>query len=127
MLLPYRSDGELDYARAVMPLEVREHAVELSRPYAPHSGLWSVPQALALFHHVRNLAYIADPLGVDAYVQEPDVTLRMGAGNCEAKAALLSGLDAGRAYVDAQDGYEGFFVSIAGARGGSAGIGGYLR
>src|SRR5947209_10248599 len=92
MLLPYRSDGELDYARAVMPLEVREHAVELSRPYAPHSGLWSVPQALALFHHVRNLAYIADPLGVDAYVQEPDVTLRMGAGNCEAKAALLCSL-----------------------------------
>jgi len=44
-----------------------------------------------------------------------------------AKVALLSGLDAGRMYLDAQDGYEGLCVTIGGARHGSAGIGGYLR
>lgn len=44
-----------------------------------------------------------------------------------AKVALLSGLDAGRAYLDAQDGYEGLCITISGAPSGSAGIGGYLR
>lgn len=88
MLLPYRSDGHLDYPRAVMPLAVREHAAQISARFAPYAGLWSMPEALALFHHVRELGYIADPIGIDAYVQEPEVTLRVGAGNCEAKALL---------------------------------------
>lgn len=44
-----------------------------------------------------------------------------------AKVALLFGLDAGQAYLDTRDGYDGLFVTIAGAQCGSAEIEGYLR
>jgi thiamine biosynthesis lipoprotein len=44
-----------------------------------------------------------------------------------AKVALLSGLDAGRVYLEAQTGYEGLCLTIGGAQHGTAGIGGCLR
>jgi len=48
--------------------------------------------ARALYNWVRrNIRFVPDPLDVET-VQDPEVTLRLGAGDCDDHAALLAGL-----------------------------------
>ena len=90
MHVPTRADGELDYTCAVDPLGVRDYALSIARPLAGSFGLWRLPQALALFEHVSAMTYVADPLGVNDFVQSPLETLRHRAGNCAALTVLLT-------------------------------------
>ncbi len=88
MLLPVLPNGFLDYELAVDPLSVRPVAAGIVATL-PGQGFWTMPQALLLFHCVRALAYVSDPIGLNHYVQEPAATLEVGGGNCEAKSILL--------------------------------------
>jgi thiamine biosynthesis lipoprotein len=44
-----------------------------------------------------------------------------------AKVALLHGMETGRAYLDARDGYEGLLIAVDGGHEQTTGMGGYLR
>jgi transglutaminase-like putative cysteine protease len=92
MHVPTRADGELDYTCAVDPLGVRDYALSIAKPLAGPFGLWRLPQALALFAHVSAMTYVADPLGVNDFVQSPLETLRHRAGNCAALTVLFTSL-----------------------------------
>lgn len=92
MIAPRRpSDGQIDYERLVDPLGVRDATVAIVRRYQG-GGMWNIAQVIALFHFVRDLAFVPDPAGIDDYAQAPANTLQLRAGNCEGKSLLLASM-----------------------------------
>lgn len=68
--------------------QVRELAVSLARRF--HAG--DFKQVRRLFEFVRDeIGYISDPLGTEE-LQTPEKTIRLGSGDCDDKAILLSSL-----------------------------------
>jgi transglutaminase-like putative cysteine protease len=68
--------------------EIRELAVELSRKFPAGD----FKQARRLYEYVRDeIQYIYDPLGIEE-IQSPQLTLRLGSGDCDDKAILLTSL-----------------------------------
>jgi len=77
--------------RLVEPAEpnVRGKAAEVARLYP---GKYNIYQICALFDMVKeNIEYVSDPRGNDIW-EPANVTLRIGAGDCEDQAILLSSL-----------------------------------
>ncbi|RXA16935.1 transglutaminase family protein [Methanosarcina sp. MSH10X1] len=77
--------------RLVEPAEpdVRSKAAEVARSYP---GAYNMYQVCALFDMVKEkIEYISDPRGNDIW-EPANVTLRIGAGDCEDQAILLSSL-----------------------------------
>ncbi|HKO55676.1 MAG TPA: transglutaminase-like domain-containing protein [Thermoanaerobaculia bacterium] len=80
-----------DFSKFVDPLTVRDVAVRLTAPFARH-GYWNMTQAVALFEFVRQMPYVARPLGMPEYEQTIAETLQRGAGHCSARALLFASL-----------------------------------
>ncbi|HWR24799.1 MAG TPA: transglutaminase family protein [Methanosarcina sp.] len=77
--------------RLVEPAEpdVRGKAAEVARAYP---GAYNIYQVCALFDTVReNVQYVSDPRGNDVW-EPANVTLKIGAGDCEDQAILLSSM-----------------------------------
>jgi len=77
--------------RLVEPAEpdVREKAVEIARSYP---GAYNIYQVCAVFDMVKEkIEYVSDPRGNDIW-EPANVTLRIGAGDCEDQAILLSSM-----------------------------------
>ncbi|MGB9940596.1 transglutaminase-like domain-containing protein [Methanosarcina sp.] len=77
--------------RLVEPAEpdVRGKAAEVARSYP---GAYNIYQVCALFDMVKEkIEYISDPRGNDIW-EPANVTLRIGAGDCEDQAILLSSM-----------------------------------
>jgi transglutaminase-like putative cysteine protease len=77
--------------RLVEPAEVdvREQAVEVARLYP---GAYNIYQVCALFDKVKErVKYVSDPRGNDIW-EPANVTLKVGAGDCEDQAILLSSM-----------------------------------
>jgi transglutaminase-like putative cysteine protease len=69
--------------------EVRDKAAEVARSYP---GAYNIYQICALFDMVReDIEYISDPRSNDIW-EPANVTLRVGAGDCEDQAILLSSM-----------------------------------
>jgi transglutaminase-like putative cysteine protease len=83
-------DRQIEYSDIVDPIGVRDAAIAIARRY--QGGIWNIAQVVALFHFVRDMDYIADPAGMDDFVQAPVKTLQLRAGNCEGKSLLLASL-----------------------------------
>lgn len=77
--------------RLVEPSEpdVRGKAAEIARSYP---GAYNIYQVCALFDMVKeNIEYVSDPRGNDVW-EPATVTLKVGAGDCEDQAILLSSM-----------------------------------
>ena len=77
--------------RLVEPSEpdVRNRAAEVARSYP---GAYNIYQVCALFDMVKEeIEYVSDPRGNDIW-EPANVTLRIGAGDCEDQAILLSSM-----------------------------------
>ncbi|WP_243684081.1 transglutaminase-like domain-containing protein [Methanosarcina barkeri] len=77
--------------KLVEPAEpaIREKAVQVARSYP---GAYNIYQVCALFDVVKEkVEYVSDPRGNDIW-EPANVTLRMGAGDCEDQAILLSSM-----------------------------------
>lgn len=77
--------------RLVEPSEpdVRDKAAEVARSYP---GAYNIYQVCALFDMVKDkIEYVSDPRGNDIW-EPANVTLRVGAGDCEDQAILLSSM-----------------------------------
>ena len=77
--------------RLVEPAEpdVRNRAAEVARSYP---GAYNIYQVCALFDMVKEeVEYVSDPRGNDIW-ESANVTLRIGAGDCEDQAILLSSM-----------------------------------
>ncbi|HIH92902.1 TPA: transglutaminase family protein [Methanosarcina acetivorans] len=77
--------------RLVEPSEpdVRARAAEVARSYP---GAYNIYQICALFDTVKeDIEYVSDPRGNDIW-EPANVTLRIGAGDCEDQAILLSSM-----------------------------------
>jgi transglutaminase-like putative cysteine protease len=77
--------------RLVEPSEpdVRGRAAEVARSYP---GAYNIYQVCALFDMVKEeIEYVSDPRGNDIW-EPANVTLRIGAGDCEDQAILLSSM-----------------------------------
>ncbi len=77
--------------RLVEPAEpdVRNEAAEVARSYP---GAYNIYQVCALFDMVKeNIEYVSDPRGNDVW-ESANVTLKVGAGDCEDQAILLSSM-----------------------------------
>ena len=77
--------------RLVEPAEpdVRGKAAEVARAYP---GAYNIYQVCALFDMVKEkIEYVSDPRGNDVW-EPANVTLRIGAGDCEDQAILLSSM-----------------------------------
>ncbi|KKH48213.1 transglutaminase family protein [Methanosarcina sp. 1.H.A.2.2] len=77
--------------RLVEPAEpdVRNRAAEVARSYP---GAYNIYQVCALFDMVKEeVEYVSDPRGNDIW-EPANVTLRIGAGDCEDQAILLSSM-----------------------------------
>jgi transglutaminase-like putative cysteine protease len=77
--------------RLVEPAEpsVRYRAAEVARTYP---GTYNIYQVCALFDTVKeNVQYVSDPRGNDVW-EPANVTLKIGAGDCEDQAILLSSI-----------------------------------
>ncbi|AKB19884.1 MULTISPECIES: transglutaminase family protein [unclassified Methanosarcina] len=77
--------------RLVEPAEpdVRSKAAEIARSYP---GAYNIYQVCALFDMVKEeIKYVSDPRGNDVW-EPANVTLRIGAGDCEDQAILLSSM-----------------------------------
>lgn len=71
-----------------MTPEVRTLAVMLTKRFVAGD----FKQARRLYEYVRDeIMYIHDPVGIEE-IQPPETTLRLGAGDCDDKAVLLSAL-----------------------------------
>ena len=69
--------------------EVRNKAAEVARSYP---GAYNIYQVCALFDMVKeNIEYVSDPRGNDVW-ESANVTLKVGAGDCEDQAILLSSM-----------------------------------
>lgn len=69
--------------------EVRGKAAEVARSYP---GAYNIYQVCALFDMVKEeIEYVSDPRGNDVW-EPANVTLRIGAGDCEDQAILLSSM-----------------------------------
>lgn len=69
--------------------EVRDKAAEVARSYP---GAYNIYQVCALFDMVReDIEYVSDPRSNDVW-EPANVTLRIGAGDCEDQAILLSSM-----------------------------------
>ncbi len=69
--------------------EVRNEAAEVARSYP---GAYNIYQVCALFDMVKeNIEYVSDPRGNDVW-ESANVTLKVGAGDCEDQAILLSSM-----------------------------------
>jgi len=69
--------------------EVRNKAAEVARSYP---GAYNIYQVCALFDMVKeNIEYVSDPRGNDVW-EPANVTLKVGAGDCEDQAILLSSM-----------------------------------
>ncbi|MCQ1536339.1 transglutaminase family protein [Methanosarcina sp. KYL-1] len=91
---PYRYNPSYFFEtlnRLVEPSEptVREKAAEVART---HPGAYNIYQVCALFDKVsKEIEYINDPRGSDVW-EPANATLKIGAGDCEDQAILLSSL-----------------------------------
>ena len=77
--------------RLVEPAEpdVRGKAAEVARSYP---GAYNIYQVCALFDMVKEkIEYVSDPRGNDVW-EPANVTLKIGAGDCEDQAILLSSM-----------------------------------
>jgi transglutaminase-like putative cysteine protease len=77
--------------RLVEPAEpdVRDKAAEVARSYP---GAYNIYQVCALFDMVKEkIKYVSDPRGNDIW-EPANATLRIGAGDCEDQAILLSSM-----------------------------------
>jgi transglutaminase-like putative cysteine protease len=77
--------------KLVEPAEpsVRNRAAEVARAYP---GAYNIYQVCALFDTVKeNVQYVSDPRGNDVW-EPANVTLKIGAGDCEDQAILLSSM-----------------------------------
>jgi len=77
--------------RLVEPSEpdVRARAAEIARSYP---GAYNIYQVCSLFDMVKeDIEYVSDPRGNDIW-EPANVTLRIGAGDCEDQAILLSSM-----------------------------------
>ena len=69
--------------------EIRNKAAEVARSYP---GAYNIYQVCALFDMVKeNIEYVSDPRGNDVW-EPANVTLEVGAGDCEDQAILLSSM-----------------------------------
>jgi transglutaminase-like putative cysteine protease len=69
--------------------DVRDKAAEVARSYP---GAYNIYQVCAIFDMVKEkIKYINDPRGKDLW-EPANVTLRVGAGDCEDQAILLSSM-----------------------------------
>jgi len=69
--------------------DIREKAVQVARAYP---GAYNIYQVCALFDMVKEkVEYVSDPRGNDIW-EPANVTLRIGAGDCEDQAILLSSM-----------------------------------
>ena len=69
--------------------DVRNKAAEVARAYP---GAYNIYQVCALFDTVKEeVDYVSDPRGNDIW-EPADVTLKIGAGDCEDQAILLSSM-----------------------------------
>ena len=69
--------------------DVRNKAAEVARSYP---GAYNIYQVCALFDMVKEeIEYVSDPRGNDIW-EPANVTLRIGAGDCEDQAILLSSM-----------------------------------
>lgn len=69
--------------------EIREKAVQVARTYP---GAYNIYQVCALFDMVKEkVEYVSDPRGNDIW-EPANVTLKIGAGDCEDQAILLSSM-----------------------------------
>jgi transglutaminase-like putative cysteine protease len=88
----YNSDSYFETInRLVEPAEpdVRDEAAEVARSYP---GAYNIYQVCALFDMVKeNIKYVSDPRGNDVW-EPANITLKIGAGDCEDQAILLSSM-----------------------------------
>jgi transglutaminase-like putative cysteine protease len=69
--------------------DVRNEAAEVARSYP---GAYNIYQVCAIFDTVKeNIEYVSDPRGNDVW-EPANVTLSVGAGDCEDQAILLSSM-----------------------------------
>jgi transglutaminase-like putative cysteine protease len=70
-------------------VDIRDQAVEVARLYP---GAYNIYQVCALFDKVKErVKYVSDPRGNDIW-EPANVTLKVGAGDCEDQAILLSSM-----------------------------------
>jgi hypothetical protein len=77
----------LSLATKITP-EVRNLAVSLGKKFAAGD----FKQARRVYEYVRDeITYIHDPFGIEE-IQPPEITMKLGAGDCDDKAVLLAAL-----------------------------------
>jgi transglutaminase-like putative cysteine protease len=100
--------------RLVEPVkpDIRDKAAEVARSYP---GAYNIYQVCALFEMVKeNIEYVSDPRGDDVW-EPANVTLRVGAGDCEDQAILLSSMieaigGTTRVYVTDNHAFTGIYI-----------------
>lgn len=81
-----------DYASMIDPMVVRKLAVSITSASIDTSPPPNVGYMAEVFEWVRgNVRYVPDPVGIE-YVQSPQETLEVGAGDCEDMAILVASL-----------------------------------